>query len=99
MSINVTQIRSAVVELLDVHGFQLETAAGSDFTRDGKTRQKSDVEISIGTSYGEVTIRAKTKTHIETRRITRKSQLDLVLTDVSGWIREANARGRVEGWL
>lgn len=104
MTLDLSKTRTELVEYLATEGFSLQTAAGADFSRDGNDPKGSDVEFSIGTVYGEVSILAKAnlpegKWDSGYTRITHSDQIGDVLLKIHMHIRLANERGRIEGWL
>lgn len=104
MTLDLSKTRTELIDYLATEGFALSTVAGADFTRGGKSPRGSDVEFSIGTVYGEVSIIAKAKLPVGKRdwgysRITNSDQIGLVLLLIRDQIELANLRGREEGWL
>ena len=93
-------VRRLLIKQLQKRGFSEQTAAGADFTRAGRSIRGTDVNFSIGTLHGEVTLVVQRPGHSKQYvRITGERTYDLAVQRINDEINAANERGQTEGWL
>jgi hypothetical protein len=99
-TIDRTEIRQQVVDFLATLGWDPAGVTNADFSRGGNFVLGTDAQFEVGTSYGEVTVRAKRGTRRAwTARVTSQQSLENVLEEIYAEVDLARVRGEAEGWL